>query len=226
MVFKSRCLPIAGLFAACVFAASDDAPFFAPRVERWGVQEITLQSRATYDNPFTDVTVQGRFSSQGKEVTVDGFFDGDRTWKVRFMPDTAGAWSFTTVSADPELNGKSGSFASVDGGPANHGPVVLKNQRHFAYADGAPYFPLGTTLYNWLNRDRDLEIRTLATLSRNPFNKRPPLVFPKWMVFNRVDPPLFPFVQPQPGKFDLDRFDPEFFAHYESRIRDTDAIEI
>jgi hypothetical protein len=200
---------------------------FSPHgVERWGVQEITLQSRQTYGNPFADVTVQGRFGSQGKEVTVDGFHDGGHTWRVRFMPDTAGAWSFTTVSADPELNGKSGSFAVVDPGPGNHGPVMVKNQRHFAYTDGAPYFPLGTTLYNWLNRDRDLEIRTLATLSRNPFNKVRFLVFPKWMVFNRVDPPLFPYVQPQPGKFDLDRFDPEFFSHYESRIRDLAALGI
>jgi hypothetical protein len=81
-------------------------------------------------------------------------------------------------------------------------------------------------LYNWLNRDRDLEIRTLAMLSRNPFNKVRFLVLPKWMVFNRVDPPLFPYVQPQPGKFDLGRFDPEFFAHYESRIRDLAALGI
>ena len=86
MVLKSRCLLIAGLSAACVFAGSDDAPFFAPRVERWGVQEITLQSRQTYDNPFTDVTLEGRFRSQGKDVTVDGFYDGDRTWKVRLEP--------------------------------------------------------------------------------------------------------------------------------------------
>src|ERR1035437_1883310 len=226
MVLKSHCLLIAGLAAACVFAASDDAPLLAPGVERWGVQEIALQSRKTYDNPFTDVTVQGRFRSQGKVVTVDGFYDGDHTWRVRFMPDTAGAWSFTTVSTDPELNGKSGSFAVIDPGPGNHGPVVVTSQRHFAYADGAPYFPLGTTLYNWLNRDRNLEIRTLATLSRNPFNKVRFLVFPKWMVFNRVDPPLFPYVQPQPGKFDLDRFDPEFFSHYESRIRDLAALGI
>ena len=53
-----------------------------------GVQEITLQAR-TYGNPFADVTVQGRFCSQGKEVTVDGFYDGGHTWRVRFMPDTA-----------------------------------------------------------------------------------------------------------------------------------------
>jgi hypothetical protein len=95
------------------------------------------------------------------------------------MPESRGSWRFTTVSSDPDLAGKSGSFVVVAPGPGNHGPVVVHNQYHFAYADATSYIPLGTTLYNWLNRDRDLEIRTLATLSRNPFNKARFLVFPK-----------------------------------------------
>ena len=183
-------------------------------------------SQRTYANPFADVSVQARFRSQGKETTVNGFYDGRQTWKIRFMPETSGTWTFTTISVDPDLNGKSGSFVADRPGSGNHGPVVVHNRYHFAYADGTPFFPLGTTLYNWLNRDRDLEIRTIATLSRNPFNKVRFLVFPKWMVFNRVEPPRFPYQQPQPGKFDLDRFDPEFFAHYESRILDLQALGI
>ena len=226
MLFRFHRVLIAGLFLPLFLAAADDAPLFAPRVERWGVQEVTLHSRRSYANPFTDVSLQGRFRSQGKDATVDGFYDGDGVWKIRFMPETAGAWTFTTISADPELNGKSGSFAAENPGPGNHGPVVVRNQYHFGYADGSPYFLLGTTLYNWLNRDPELELRTLSTLSRNPFNKVRFLVFPKWMVFNRVEPPRFPYVQPQPGRFDLDRFDPEFFAHYEARIRDLAALGI
>jgi hypothetical protein len=214
------------LFCASLVAAGSDGPIAAPHVERWGVQELTLQSRRIYKNPFVDVSIQARFRSQGKEVTVEGFYDGGHTWKVRFMPETLGTWTFTTLSTDPDLDGKSGSFIVDAPRPGNHGPVVVRNQYHFAYADGTPYFLLGTTLYNWLNRDRDLEIRTLATLSRNPFNKVRFLVFPKWMVFNRVEPARFPYLQTEPGKFDLDRFDPEFFAHYESRIRDLQALGI
>jgi hypothetical protein len=228
MTMKSRfqSVFVIGLFVPSLFAAAADAPVFAPRVDQWGVQEVTLRSQRIYGNPFADVSVQGRFRSQGKDVTVDGFYDGDQAWKIRFMPDITGTWTFTTVSTDPELNGKSGSFVAGSPGSGNHGPVVVHKQYHFAYADGTPYFPLGTTLYNWLNRDPNLEIRTLATLSRNPFNKVRFLVFPKWMAFNRVEPPRFPYVQTAPGKFDLDRFDPEFFAHYESRIRDLAALGI
>ena len=157
-------LVVAGLLFTSLFAAADDATFFAPRVEQWGIQELTLRSQRTYANPFADVSVQARFRSQGKETTVDGFYDGHQTWKIRFMPETSGTWTFTTISIDSDLNGKSGSFVADRPGSGNHGPVVVHNQYHFAYADGTPLFPLGTTLYNWLNRDRELEIRTLATL--------------------------------------------------------------
>jgi len=226
MIFRVQRVLIAALFFPSLCAAGNDSPSFAPRAEQWGVQELTLRSSRTYDNPFADVSIQGRFQSQGKEITVNGFYDGDHTWKIRFMPETSGKWTFKTVSTDPDLGGKSGSFEVDRPGPGNHGPVVVHDTYHFAYADGTPYFPIGTTIYNWLNRDRDLEIRTLSTLSRNPFNKVRFLVFPKWMVFNRVEPPRFPYFETSDGKFDLDRFDPEFFAHYESRIRDLQALGI
>ena len=226
MAFRHRRFLIALLFVPSLIAAAGDAPSFAPRVEQWGVQELTLRSQRTYNNPFADASIQARFRSPAKDITVDGFYDGNRTWKVRFMPEAPGTWTFTTVSTDPDLDGKTGSFAVDAPSPANHGPVVVRNRYHFAYADGTPYFLLGTTLYNWLNRDPGLEIRTLSTLSRNPFNKVRFLVFPKWMVFNRVEPARFPYQRTEPEKFDLARFDPEFFAHYESRIRDLQALGI
>jgi Domain of unknown function (DUF5060)/Protein of unknown function (DUF4038) len=226
MPYRLPCVLMAVLLPSPLFATGEVAPFFASRVEQWGTQELKLQSQRSYENPFADVSIQGRFRAPGRDVTVDGFYDGDHTWKIRFMPVTSAAWTFTTISTDPDLNGKSGSFIVEPPGSGNHGPVVVHKQYHFAYADGTPYFPLGTTLYNWLNRDRDLEIRTLGTLARNPFNKVRFLIFPKWMVFNRVDPPRFPYLQTAPDKFDLDRFDPEFFAHYETRIRDLQALGI
>jgi hypothetical protein len=213
MILRPQSVLITVLFIPSISAAAGDQPFFAPNVEQWGVQEVTLRSPRTYENPFADVRVQGRFQSQGKAITVDGFYDGDHTWKIRFMPETPGTWTFTTVSTDSDLDGKSGSFVAASPARGNHGPVVGHNRYHFAYADGTLYFPLGTTLYNWLNSGRDLEIRTLATLSRNPFNKVRFLVFPKWMLFNHVEPPRFPYIQTASGKVDLDRFDPDFFAY-------------
>lgn len=214
---------------------------YADRVEQWGVQEIVLRSTRAYANPFTEVTLQARFTAGGKDgadgkdgrdgkaakaIVVSGFYDGQQTWRLRFMPDAPGPWTFSTVSSDAALNGKSGTFEVTPPGRGNHGPVGVRDTYHFGYADGTPYFPLGTTLYNWLNRDPELELRTLSTLSRNPFNKVRFLVFPKWMVFNQVEPPRYPYPRSGPDAFDFERFDPAFFAHYEARIRDLQALGI
>lgn len=196
------------------------------RVEQWGVEEISLRSTIAHANPFGDVQLHCRFSSGHRQLEVDGFYDGNQTWKIRFMPEETGEWTYKTSSNDPQLDGKSGSFSAGRPGPTNHGPVKIKNTYHFAYADGTPYFPLGTTLYNWLNRDPALESRTLETLGKAPFNKIRFLIFPKWMTFNHVEPPRFPYAKTADGRFDLDRFDPEFFTHYEARLKDLQALGI
>src|ERR1035438_10020328 len=122
-------LVVGGLLFPSLFAAADDAASFAPRVEQWGIQELALRSQRTYANPFADVSIQARFRSQGKETTVDGFCDGHQTWKIRFMPETSGTWTFTTISVDPDLNEKSGSFVADRPGSGNHGPVILPHSQ-------------------------------------------------------------------------------------------------
>ena len=138
---------------------------FPTRVEQWGIQEVSLQSKLTHANPFTEVELRCEFSKGNQKFDVDGFYDGNQTWKIRFMPDEQGEWTYRTRSNDLQLDGRSGSFIVGPPGPHNHGPVRVNNTYHFAYADGTPYFLLGTTLYNWLNRDPELEQRTLNTLS-------------------------------------------------------------
>jgi hypothetical protein len=196
------------------------------RVGQWDFQEISLQSTVNHANPFTGVELRCRFTHGEHRVEVFGFFDGGHTWKVRFMPEEQGEWSYTTVSNDPQLDGKAGTILAGPPAQGNHGPVRVSNAYHFAYADGTPFFVLGTTLYNWLNRDPELERTTLSTLARSPFNKVRFLIFPKWMKFNHVEPPRFPYIKTADGRFDLDRFDPAFFAHYETRLKDLQALGI
>src|ERR1700761_6307706 len=81
-------------------------------VPRWEVFELTLAGPGT-GNPFTEVQLSARFVLGSRVVTVDGFYDGAGTYKVRFMPDTEGAWTYTTSSNAPELDGKTGRFACV-----------------------------------------------------------------------------------------------------------------
>jgi hypothetical protein len=199
---------------------------FLPVVERWGIQEITLRTSKTYSNPFADVGVSCLFQCGSTKVTSEGFHDGGDTWKVRLMPPAEGQWSFETRSDDGELNGKRGVFQCSPAGPNNHGPVAVRNQYHLAYADGTPYYCLGTTLYNWVHREEKLQQETLAQLRNSPFNKVRFCVFPKWYAFNHVEPPRLPYRQADDGKFDFERFDPEYFRHIEQRLFDLNALGI
>jgi hypothetical protein len=190
------------------------------------VQEIALHSSRHYDNPFREVTLTAKLSCAGEQVNVAGFYDGDSVWKVRFMPRQLGHCKFDTISNDPEINGQSGEFEVIAAGTANHGPVHVAKTYHFSYSDGTPYFLLGTTLYNWLNRDETLQRQTLDTLSRSPFTKVRFGLFPKWYLFNHEEPSMYPYVETSPVKFDLDRFDPRFFQATERRIGELEKMGI
>src|SRR5205823_732500 len=54
----------------------------------------------------------------------------------------------------------------------------------------------------------------------SPFNKVRFGLFPKWLIYNRVDPPRYPYVEIATHRFDFERFDPKYFAHIEERLRD------
>ena len=197
----------------------------AQQVERWGVYELALQGPAA-GNPFLDVRIGTRFRYRNRTVDVDGFYDGAGVYRVRFMPDEIGEWSYTTSSNAPALDGKAGSFEATAPSPANHGPVRVRYTTHFAYDDGTPYIPIGTTCYAWTHQGDRLEEQTLATLRAAPFNKMRMCVFPKSYTYNANEPVYYPFERDGAGKNDLARFNPAFFQHLEKRIRDLQALGI
>jgi len=189
----------------------------ATEVEQWGVFELELPGEAG-GNPFVDVTFQARFSHGHRTVAVNGFYDGDGLYRVRFMPDVPGEWTYETQSNCEALNGRAGSFVCVAPGAGNHGPVRVEDTYHFAYADGTPYYQVGTTCYAWVHQGDALEEQTLATLREAPFNKLRMCVFPKRYAFNENEPVYYPFERGADGGWDFARFDPEFFRHFEKRV--------
>jgi hypothetical protein len=188
-----------------------------PAVERWAALDISLPG-PTAGNPFTDIELSADFALGDHEQTVAGFYDGEGVYRVRFMPDQTGHWRYTTRSNAPALDGRTGEFDVVAPSEGNHGPVRVHNTYHFAYADGTPYKPLGTTCYAWTNQPDELEEQTLRTLAGAPFNKLRMCVFPKRYAWNENEPPLYPFEGTPPGQWDFARPNPAFFRHLEKRI--------
>ena len=212
-------------------------------VEQWDIFELALHGSAE-GNPYLDVELTAQFAYKHRVTEVDGFYDGDGVYRIRFMPDAQGTWRYCTRSNLDALNGVEGTFTCVPVAPGNHGPVRVSNTYHFTYADGTPYKPVGTTCYSWTNQSDELEEQTLATLRDGPFNKLRMCVFPKNYLFNENEPQFYPFPCLSRGSstwdlgklrrgeasrgwsFDFSRFDPAFFQHFERRVADLMALGI
>jgi hypothetical protein len=195
------------------------------QVERWGIFEVTLQGPSE-GNPFTEVSLQADFTFQHRTMRVNGFYDGVNdsggVYRVRFMPDAVGEWHYITRSSTPALDGKRETFTCTAPHANNHGPVVVRDTFHFAYSDGTPYFPIGTTCYAWAHQGEAMEQQTLETLSSASFNKIRMCVFPKHYDYNHNEPDFFAYERkPDDGggyAWDFTRFNPAFFQHFERLV--------
>jgi hypothetical protein len=187
------------------------------KIEQWGVFELTLTGPSE-GNPFLEVELGAEFRCGDAALITQGFYDGNGTYRIRCMPTRQGEWTYNTRSNVPELNGQAGSFVCEAPATNNHGPVQIHDTFHFAYADGTPYYPFGTTCYAWTHQGDALEEQTLATLKQVAFNKIRMCVFPKHYPFNHNEPLYYPFARNDAGESDFSRFNPEFFHHFELRV--------
>ncbi len=226
MLKLSSASSVAALASGKAFAAAGVGQSASgSSVAKWEIFEIEL-SGPTDGNPFTEVELGAVFSLGHRTVSVNGFYDGDGRYKIRFMPDAEGQWTYSTSSNAAELSGKIGRFTCTAALAGVHGPVRVRNTFHFAYEDGTPYFPFGTTCYAWVHQSEQMQEQTLKTLATAPFNKMRMCVFPKHYEFNHNEPTLYPFVRDSTGKHDFTRLNPAYFAHLEKRIGDLQALGI
>jgi len=186
-------------------------------VEKWGVGTIELKGPSS-GNPYTDVVLTAVFNNDKKEIKVTGFYDGFGRYIIRFSPDTEGQWKYKTTSNVAELSGKTGILNCVKPSSDNHGPVKVVDTYYFKYADGSPYFSVGTTCYAWIHQPDSLQERTLKTLASAPFNKIRMCIFPKSYIYNANEPSNFAFMRHADSSFDFSRFDPVFWRNLERRI--------
>ena len=197
----------------------------AATVEQWDIFEVELAG-PNDGNPFLEVNLTADFRQGERLFTPDGFYDGDGVYRVRFMPDAPGEWTFHTFSNRPELDGQTGSFTCTAPAPGNHGPVHVRNTWYLAYADGTPYHQIGTTCYAWTHQPQELQLQTLDTLAQSPFNKLRMCVFPKSYRYNKNEPELYPYEGAPLTDWDFTRFNPAFWRHFEGRVTELRELGI
>src|SRR5437867_13151034 len=75
-------------------------------IAKWQRFEARLESSFNYANAPQEAQLTAIFTSPKGEVhKVYGFWDGAKTWRLRFMPDETGRWTYKTICSDTKNKG-------------------------------------------------------------------------------------------------------------------------
>lgn len=161
---------IAQAFPSRAFAAQGTES--AGQRHVWEKVEITLTAEQSFPNPYTDAIVWVDLTGPDFNKRVYGFWDGDKTFRVRVTATAPGDWHWVSGSdpVDSGLAHKRGSFVATEWTEAEKQENPLRggflrataNQHALETADGTPFFILGDTwwavgthCFPW--RDDDVE---------------------------------------------------------------------
>ncbi len=134
---------------------------------KWQKQELVFTSSIDYENALQEVRFfEITFTSPtGQKKAINGFWDGGRTWKARFMPWETGTWTYQTACSDTKnsgLNDITGNFICKSGNAGHdiytRGPVINPPGTFFlTHSDGTPFFWLACTAWNGALKSTDKE---------------------------------------------------------------------
>ncbi len=116
-----------------------------------GFYELGLVAQEDLGNPFFDTQTQIVFiRPNGTQVTVDAFFDGDKTFRARAYCDTTGLWRWRSESNRSTLHGKTGQFQVSPSALPGKLRIHPKDPRQMAYDDGRWFLHIGDTAYRYV----------------------------------------------------------------------------
>ena len=120
-----------------------------PHIGLYRLFETRIENDRTYENRFADVDLTATYTSpSGKIRDFWGFFDGDgrggghagegTVWRLRFMPDELGTWTYTYRWSDGAPGGRGAFVCAKDGLGKGVLRAYEKNPHWFAYNGTEP----------------------------------------------------------------------------------------
>ncbi len=143
------------------------------QAETWVANELTFNSEKQYADPFNDVDVDLLLWGNGRLYTIPGFWDGNSTWKIRFVCPSEGEWYYKTICTDTEntaLHERTGkiecSAYSGDYDIYKYGFVTTNTgKKYLTYDNGTPFFYLGDT--HWSLGDETVDMVKIISEHRS-----------------------------------------------------------
>jgi len=121
---------------------------------RWQEIELVFTAENHYENPYTAIAFHVEFTGPNDlRIRRPGFWDGGRTFRVRFAsPVAKGRWRWRSYATPPDagLHGQAGTItaASYSGDDAlvKHGLLRMSpGMRTVTHADGTPFLMVADT---------------------------------------------------------------------------------
>ncbi len=151
---------LASLFLSDLVLAQHDSPESRKastplQTLQWTPLDIELEASSSHAWWEFPVTATFHHAASDLRLTLEGFFNGEKRYVVRFAAPLAGTWKYETASQDLGLANRSGQIevsqpnsAELDGNPNLRGHLqVASSGRYFEHADGTPFLLLADT--NW-----------------------------------------------------------------------------
>lgn len=125
-------------------------------IKTWEKTELTFESKIQYKNPYTDVEMWVQLTGPNFNKKIWGFWDGNKTFKVRFVATKPGKWSWVSYANanDSGLIAHSGQFIAIErakeevSANPNYRGFIRTNPdapHSFVYADGTPFYLFADT---------------------------------------------------------------------------------
>jgi len=114
---------------------------------------ITLRFSCDFDprNPFTEIYLKSVFIKPGGDsVKVNGFYDGNNTFKIRAYCSETGKWRWYTNSNVNCMNGRKGCFSVIPSKNKGKLRINKKDPHQFMFDNGDWYLHIGETGYRYL----------------------------------------------------------------------------
>jgi hypothetical protein len=140
----------------------------------WQAIELEFTSTLEFANPYLDFDFEVDFTSpSGTTLTRPAFWNGGKSWIVRFAAPNPGVWKWHSNSLDPAMIG-SGEFDVAESASSNeffkHGFLKMSPQgRSVVHADGTPFLLAADTAWAlpWRATIEDVQIYAKDRAAKN-----------------------------------------------------------
>ncbi|MHA7131728.1 apiosidase-like domain-containing protein [Algoriphagus namhaensis] len=209
------------------------------RADLWEVIDLVFSQKSTETaNPF-DLEFGAIWThTDGTQLNIPGFYDGEQDYVIRFAGNQPGIWTYQTYATVPDLSGKTGEVTvAAEAFEGAKGPLGIHSEKptYFQYGNGEEAFPLAFEI-DWLfaldyenAQDIPKTKQILQEISQNGFNHVVMNIYaydvgwkidesvPEKYFYGRPDYSVFQGTNENP---EFDRLNIKFFKHLDRVIQE------